>query len=81
MRGFGKQYGTFSERFVDERKMKILEIPYAAVNELRRTAGGPAGKIIFFEKDSTQAVGCRHIGKRGPVNAPADEKQVINFVR
>ena len=66
----------FLERLPHQPEFEVLEVPEAAVNELRRPRGGAFAQIAFFAQENRKAAARRVPRDRGSVDAASYDEKV-----
>ncbi len=76
MRRDPQKCSTLATGLEDQMEMPVLQIPYAAVNEARRTARRPTPKIIAFDKCRPEPPESRIPRNAGAGDPTANDQQV-----
>jgi hypothetical protein len=59
--------------------MQPLQVPQAAVQELRRTRGRPGAEVVLLDERDAKSARGRVEGGPGPRDAPAHDQEVEPF--
>lgn len=78
MGGHGQQAFTLHQRFAHKAELIIFQIPQTTVDQLGAGRGGIACQIILLDQQDRRAAPAGVTRNAGAVNAPPDDKKVID---
>jgi hypothetical protein len=76
VRGIAKETLPFVQGLVHQAVIVLLQVPEAAVHELRRSRGSPGREVLSFDQCSPQPTGCRIERYAAPGDPAPDDEQV-----
>ena len=68
---------ALDQRLAHQTKLEMFEVAQAAMDELGRCRGGPAGEIVLLEQDHAEAAAGGITGDAAAIDPAADHREIV----